>query len=193
MTPKLILASTSVYRAELLAKLRQPFEQVAPDCDETPFDNESATALVERLAINKAKSIADTNPEAIVIGSDQVADLDGQILGKPGNRNAAIEQLQALSGKELVFYTGLAVTRHSTDQTRSSVVPTRVVFRTLTPHKIERYLDADEPYNCAGSFKSESLGSALVESMSSDDPAALIGLPLIRLSTYLDELGIAIP
>ena len=193
MTPKLILASTSPYRAELLTKLHQPFKQLAPDCDETPLANESASALVERLARIKAESLAMAHPEAIVIGSDQVADVDGCITGKPGNKESAIQQLQALSGKELVFYTGLAVVYKKRDESRSCVVPTSVVFRTLTKEKIVRYLDADQPYNCAGSFKSESLGSTLVKSMSSEDPAALIGLPLIQLSIYLEELGITIP
>lgn len=193
MTPKLILASTSPYRAELLTKLHQPFEQLAPDCDETPLANESAGALVERLAREKAESLATAYPEAIVIGSDQVADVDGFITGKPGNKEAAIQQLQTLSGKELMFYTGLAVVNKKRNESRSCVVPTSVVFRTLTKEKIVRYLDADQPYNCAGSFKSESLGSTLVKSMSSEDPAALIGLPLIQLSIYLEELGITLP
>lgn len=190
---ELILASTSPYRAELLTKLQQPFTQLAPDCDETPLKNESAEALVERLAIAKAQSLAHNHPQAIVIGSDQVADVDGVIVGKPGDRKTAIEQLQALSAKELVFYTGLAVAQTSANRVHSCVVPTRVVFRSLTADKIERYLSADEPYNCAGSFKSESLGSTLVESMTSEDPAALIGLPLIRLSKYLEEFGIDLP
>jgi len=189
----LILASTSPYRAELLARLNQPFVQLAPNCDETPRDNESAAVLVERLAIDKAKSIAERHPDSVVIGSDQVADLDGTIIGKPGDRKSAAKQLQALSGKALVFYTGLALVQSSSSRIRSCVVPTRVIFRRLTDNKIERYLSADKPYGCAGSFKSESLGSSLVESMTSDDPVALIGLPLIRLSQFLEEFGIDIP
>lgn len=192
MKSQLILASTSPYRAELLTKLQVPFEQISPDCDETPFSNESAKSLVLRLAIDKADSIARKHPEAFVIGSDQVADLKGQILGKPGTHKTATEQLLALSGNTLVFYTGLAVIRQSTNQRHSCVVPTQVVFRDLTEEKISRYLTLDQPYNCAGSFKSESLGCTLVESMNSDDPAALIGLPLIKLSQYLDQMGLPI-
>jgi septum formation protein len=197
-TPRLILASTSPYRAELLGKLQVPFEQLAPDCDETPLANEPAARLVGRLAIGKAVSLCAANPGAIIIGSDQVADLDGTILGKPGDRETAIAQLQALSGRELIFYTGLAVTSGATtsddlSQTQSCVVPTSVTFRNLSRDKIKRYLDADQPYNCAGSFKSESLGSTLVESMRSEDPAALIGLPLIRLSAYLEQFGFTLP
>jgi septum formation protein len=193
MTAPLILASTSPYRAELLQKLRVPFSQQAPDCDETPQPNESAAALVERLAIGKAQSLATAHSQAIVIGSDQVADLNGQILGKPGDHETAVMQLQALSGQTLVFYTGLAVVRHADARSETVVVPTRVAFRPLSDEKIERYLRADEPYNCAGSFKSESLGAALVESMSSDDPSALIGLPLIKLSIALEKLGVELP
>jgi len=148
---------------------------------------------VERLAINKAQSIAAGNPAAIIIGSDQVADHKGSILGKPETPEAALQQLRALSGNELLFYTGLAVVYPPTSRVMSCVVPTRVVFRTLSDEKIQRYLRRDTPYNCAGSFKSESLGSALVEAMTSEDPSALIGLPLIRLSMYLEELGVAIP
>lgn len=193
VSPRLILASTSPYRAELLGKLRVPFEQMAPDCDETPLAGEAAEALVERLALGKAQSLTGTDPAAIVIGSDQVADLDGAILGKPGERDTATAQLRSLSGKTLVFYTGLAVCCESADKSQSCVVTTSVTFRTLSDDKIRRYLDADEPYNCAGSFKSESLGSTLVETMRSEDPAALIGLPLIRLSMYLEQFGITLP
>ena len=196
--PRLILASTSPYRGELLGKLQVPFEQLAPDCDETPLADEPAASLVERLALEKARSLGAANPGAIIIGSDQVADLDGTILGKPGDRDTAIEQLQALSGRELIFYTGLAVLSQTqpggdSRQTQSCVVPTSVTFRALSRDKIERYLDADQPYNCAGSFKSESLGSTLVESMRSEDPAALIGLPLIRLSACLEQYGLPVP
>ena len=145
------------------------------------------------MAINKAESVAAHYPDAIIIGSDQVADLHGSIMGKPESPEAALSQLRALSGNELTFYTGLAVIRNATGRTMSCVVTTRVVFRTLSDEKIQRYLKLDEPYNCAGSFKSESLGSTLVESMHSDDPAALIGLPLIRLSLYLEAHGINVP
>lgn len=193
MNPEIILASTSVYRVELLKKLQISFIQLAPVCDETPLAGEKAEALVSRLAVKKAESVASRHPNAIVIGSDQVADLQGTILGKPGNRQSAITQLRALSGKELVFYTGLAVMRAGTRQFGSCVVPTTVAFKILTDEKIERYLLADEPYNCAGSFKSESLGSTLVTRMCSDDPAALIGLPLIQLSILLEEHGVTIP
>ncbi len=190
---RLILASTSVFRKTLLDRLKIDFEQVAPDCDETPEVGEPAVELVARLAREKALSVhrQTSIDTTVVIGSDQVADLNGQILGKPYTHETAVEQLQSLSSNTVVFYTGLYVVKG--DESRHCVVPTEVKFRTLSAPQIERYLRADEPYGCAASFKSECLGSAVVEYMRSDDPTALVGLPLIQLSGFLDELGISVP
>lgn len=192
-TEPLILASTSRYRAQLLARLGHAFEQLAPDCDETPLIGERPVELVQRLAIGKAQSIASSRPEAVVIGSDQVADLDGAIIGKPRNHAGAFAQLKSISGRRVVFQTGLCMTRASDRQLHACVIATEVVFRQLDDAAIERYLLADKPYDCACSFRSESLGSAIVESMSSEDPCALVGLPLIRVANWLSRFGIAMP
>lgn len=192
MPANLILASTSPYRAELLAKYGLEFSQQSPICDETPLPNEAAKELVLRLSIAKAQSLTasfDTN--TTIIGSDQVADLDGRIIGKPGDHETAVAQLQAQGGRQVVFYTGLCVIKGAEKYT--CVVPTTVQFRSLEDDQINRYLAADTPYNCAGSFKSESLGTAIVESMTSDDPSALIGLPLIKLAEFLTRLGTPVP
>ena len=192
MTADLVLASTSPYRAELLSKLGLKFTQQAPVCDETPIAGEIPKDLVLRLAIAKAQSLRGEFTEGtIIIGSDQVADLGGEIVGKPGNHKNAVAQLKRFGGRDIVFYTGLCVLRG--DEQFSSVVPTRVRFRHLDEQQIERYLLADQPYNCAGSFKSESMGTAIVESMTSDDPSALIGLPLITVADYLTRLGLLVP
>ncbi len=192
-SPPLILASTSRYRAGLLKRLGYPFEQMAPDCDETPLPNEQPLDLVQRLAVVKAQSIAARHPDAVVIGSDQVADFNGTIIGKPHDHKDAIAQLNAISGQRLVFQTGLCMTRASDQLQHACVVATEVQFRRLDAAAIERYLQADKPYDCACSFKSESLGSAIVESMSSEDPAALIGLPVIRVANWLERFGIHVP
>ena len=190
---QLILASTSPFRKTLLNRLQVEFEQVAPDCDETPLPNEPSADLVSRLAREKALSVqcAVANQNAVVIGSDQVADLDGTILGKPHTHQAAVQQLQLLSGNTVVFCTGLCVL-HGKQQLQT-VVPTEVKFRTLSDTVIERYLQTDEPYGCAASFKSECMGSAMVEYMRSDDPTALVGLPLIELAGFLNQAGLTIP
>ena len=186
--PTLILASTSRYRRELLERLRLPFEVVAPNVDETPRPGEAPAALAIRLAIAKADEVASRYPDAIVIGSDQVADLDGNPLGKPGHHAAAVAQLTAMSGRVVVFQTALAVA--SPIGKRSENVPITVRFRSLSPNEIEYYLRAEQPYDCAGSAKCETLGIALLEAIESNDPTALMGLPLIRTSAFLRELGL---
>lgn len=192
MQNKLVLASTSPFRAQLLNKLKLQFTQHSPDCDETALPGEAATDLVQRLSIAKALSLQPQfDKNTIIIGSDQVAGLDRQILGKPGDHRTAVTQLHQLAGNTVVFHTGLCVIKD--DQQLSCVVPTTVRFRQLSDQQIERYLAADKPYNCAGSFKSESLGIAITESMTSDDPSALIGLPLIKVAEFLTRLGIAVP
>lgn len=187
--PRLILASTSRYRRELLQRLRLPFEIVSPEVDETPEPGEAPLALAQRLARAKAEAVARLHPDAVVIGSDQVADLDGQPIGKPHTHARAVEQLQAMSGRTLVFQTALAVVRADTGFTRVACVPSRVRVRALQRQEIEAYLHAEQPYDCAGSAKSEGLGIALLEAIESDDPTALIGLPLIRTAALLREAG----
>lgn len=189
----LILASTSRYRAQLLQRLGCPFESISPHCDETPTAGESPADLVRRLAIAKAESVAVAHPDAVVIGSDQVADLAGTIIGKPADHNDAVAQLQAISGRQVVFRTGLCMTRWSSSQQYADTVITTVKFRTLSASVIHHYLQADQPYDCACSFRSESLGSAIVESMTSDDPTALIGLPIIRVAAWLNQFGLEVP
>lgn len=193
MPVSLILASTSRYRAELLRRLNISFEQIAPDCDESPFDNEPAAVLVERLAIEKAVSVAKLYPQKIVIGSDQVAWCGGQIIGKPGDHTTAVNQLSFLSGKSVEFHTGLCVMQAQTDRRLHSVVTTTVAFKSLSADQIERYLRTDQPYDCAASFRSEGYGSAIADYISSDDPSALIGLPVITVANYLSQLGIPMP
>jgi len=189
----LVLASTSVYRRELLARLRVPFETYAPNVDETPLANEAAEATALRLAQAKARAAASAYPTAFIIGSDQVADLDGARLDKPGSRACAEEQLRRASGREVVFHTAVALLEAASGRMHGKLVPTRVRFRVLTPATISRYLDAEQPYDCAGSAKSEGLGIALLEQIQGDDPAALIGLPLIAVVTLLREAGLSIP
>jgi len=189
---KLILASTSPFRKTLLDRLGIPFEQRSPDCDETPHSGEESADLVMRLAVDKAQSVMDKLDEsAIVIGSDQVADHNGAILGKPHTHDNAVAQLKSLSGNTVMFHTGLCISSKSRSLT--ALVSTEVRYRSLTEEQIERYLKADEPYNCAASFKSECMGSAIVDYMRSDDPSALIGLPLIKVAQFLGELGIEVP
>ena len=185
----LILGSTSRYRKELLARLRIPFETAAPDVDETPHINESPKNLALRLALAKARAVALKHPDAVVIGSDQVADLDGTPLGKPGNHTNAILQLQRMRGKTVVFQTALSVVCIATGYERTDLAEVKVKFRDLSDAEIETYLRAEEPYDCAGSAKSEGLGIALLDAIDNDDPTALIGLPLIRTCQLLREAG----
>jgi septum formation protein len=189
----LVLGSTSRYRRELLTRLRLDFEVAAPQVDETPQPGEAPVALAQRLALAKAEDVATRRPEAIVIGSDQVADLDGEPLGKPGTHERAIAQLQRMSGHTVVFQTALAVVCRATGFQQTSLAPVRVRFRTLSDGEIERYLQAETPYDCAGSAKSEGLGIALLDAIDSDDPTALIGLPLIRTARLLRAAGLTIP
>ncbi|MFT3817627.1 MAG: Maf family nucleotide pyrophosphatase [Rubrivivax sp.] len=186
----LILGSTSRYRRELLSRLRLPFTVVAPQVDETPRSGEAPAALALRLALEKAREVATRHPEAIVIGSDQVADLDGQAIGKPGTHERAVEQLRRMSGRRLVFQTAVAVLRPSTGFEQALLAPVRVSVRTLTDAEIERYLELEQPYDCAGSAKSETLGIALLAAIDSDDPTALVGLPLIRTCELLRQAGL---
>ena len=185
----LILGSTSRYRKELLSRLQIPFETAAPDVDETPHINESPKDLALRLALAKARAVALKNPEAIVIGSDQVADLEGAPLGKPGNHANATLQLQLMRGKTVIFQTALSVVCIATGYQRTDLAEVKVKFRDLSDAEIESYLRAEEPYDCAGSAKSEGLGIALLDSIENDDPTALIGLPLIRTCQMLREAG----
>ena len=186
----LILGSTSRYRKELLTRLRIPFETSAPDVDETPHSNESPKDLALRLALAKARAVALKNPEAIVIGSDQVADLEGAPLGKPGNHANATLQLQRMRGKTVIFQTALSVVCIATGYQRTDLAEVKVKFRDLSDAEIESYLRAEEPYDCAGSAKSEGLGIVLLDAIENDDPTALIGLPLIRTCQMLREAGV---
>lgn len=187
----LILASTSVYRRELLERLCIPFEVVAPKVDETPLTGESTLDLALRLAQAKAVAVAKEHPHAWVIGSDQVADLCGAALGKPGNFERALAQLQLMRGQTVTFHTALCLMKGESQTTLS--VPTEVRFRKLADDILENYLLAEEPYDCAGSAKAEGLGISLLESIQSNDPTALIGLPLIALSGLLRDAGFVIP
>ena len=189
---KLILGSTSAYRRELLARLQVPFEVRAPGVDETPLANEAPVDLAMRLALAKAQAVAQLNPHSVVIGSDQVADLDGIALGKPGNHTRAVEQLRRMRDKTVVFQTALAVVCVETGFVAQELAQIKVKFRDLSDDEIEHYLLAETPYDCAGSAKSEGLGIALLEKIESDDPTALIGLPLIRTAKMLRAAGIAL-
>ncbi len=187
----LILASGSAYRRMLLDRLGLAFEVIAADIDESPRVNESGADLALRLGCAKARAVAEQYPDRLVIGSDQVAECEGRLLGKPGSPERAIEQLGLCSGREIVFHTSVALARD--EQLLSRLVPTRVVMRELTRETIERYVARDQPLDCAGAMKSEALGIALARAMSSDDPTALIGLPLIATTTLLGEFGRTIP
>ena len=189
----LVLASTSRYRRELLARLALPFETAAPDVDETPRAGEAPRELALRLALEKAQAVAARKPQAIVIGSDQVADLHGQPLGKPGTHERAAAQLDRMSGQTVLFHTAVAVVQASRGFAQSSLATVTVRFRTLDAATIERYLLAEQPYDCAGSAKSEGLGIALLQAIESDDPTALIGLPLIRTAQLLRAAGLTLP
>lgn len=192
-TRTLVLASTSPFRKELLERLNIPFETFSPDVDETPVDGESPDDLVTRLSEAKARAGAAAFPDALIIGSDQMAVCGEDVLGKPGNHNQACDQLARLSGQQVSFFTGLCLFDTASGNVRLEMIPFHVQFRKLSESQIERYLSYEQPYNCAGSFKSEGLGISLFESMRGDDPNALIGLPLIRLVSWLNEAGIAIP
>ena len=188
--PSLILGSTSRYRREMLERLRIPFEVQAPHVDETPAPKEAPADLALRLAVAKARAVAALHPHAVVIGSDQVADLDGEPIGKPGTHAKATEQLRAMRGKAVVFQTAVAVVNQATGYEGSALVPVTVRFRALTDAEIEHYLHTEQPYDCAGSAKSEALGIALLSAIESDDPTALIGLPLIKTCELLRAAGI---
>lgn len=188
--PRLILASTSRYRRELLERLRLPFDVVAPQVDEAARAGETPAALAERLAHAKAAAVAARHPEAVVIGSDQVAELDGAAIGKPGSHARAVEQLRAMRGRAVVFHTAVTVMRAAGGFERSVRVPVTVRVRRLDDAEIEHYLRTEQPYDCAGSAKCETLGIALLDAIESDDPTALVGLPLIRTSAMLREAGI---
>lgn len=190
MTAPLILASTSRYRRELLSRLRLPFEVVGSQVDETPLGNESPASLAQRLALAKARAVSALHPAAVVIGADQVADLDGDAIGKPGDHERATAQLQRMSGRCVIFQTAMAVVCERTGFEEAHLSEVKVRFRSLSETEIEHYLRLDTPYDCAGSAKSESLGPALLESIDSDDPSALVGLPLIRLCAMLRAAGI---
>jgi septum formation protein len=187
----LILASSSIYRRELLERLRIPFKIISPQVDEVPLAGESTLNLALRLAHAKAAAIAKQHPNAWIIGSDQVADLCGAAIGKPGNFERALAQLQLMRGQTVTFHTALCLMNGDIEST--ICVPTEVVFRNLSDEILESYLLAEEPYDCAGSAKSEGLGISLIESIKSDDPTALIGLPLIALSGLLRDVGFTIP
>ena len=185
-----ILASTSRYRRELLTRLHLPFDVQAPEVDETPRAGEAPRVLAERLALEKAMSVARRFPEAVVIGSDQVADLAGEPLGKPGDHARATAQLQRMRGQTLIFQTAVAVVCLATGFEQRDLAPVRVMFRELSDSAIETYLRVEQPYDCAGSAKSEGLGIALLEAIDSDDPTALVGLPLIRTANMLRAAGV---
>jgi septum formation protein len=187
-----VLGSTSPYRRELLSRLRLAFDVRAPDVDETPLAGEAPLALARRLAMAKARAVAAQVPQAVVIGSDQVADLDGTPLGKPGTHANAVAQLRRMSGQEVVFQTAVAVVCLATGFEQLDVAPVRVRFRALADAEIEAYLHAERPYDCAGSAKSEGLGIALLEAIDNDDPTALVGLPLIRTCRMLRAAGVRI-
>lgn len=193
MTPGLVLASTSPYRRQLLDRLGLPYQVVAPHVDETAQLGESPQYLVKRLAEAKARSVAPHFPNAMIIGSDQVAVLHsetkghGQILGKPGHHQGAVAQLRQVSGQQVDFFTSICVYHAPVNRAHTAIVPYRVIFRPLPHALIERYLQREKPYDCAGSFKSEGLGIALLERMVGEDPTALIGLPLIALRQLLQQ------
>ena len=192
MSQKLILASTSPYRRELLNRLGLAFDVANPQTDETPLPGETPESLSLRLSEAKARAVASLYPDALIIGSDQVATVDGKIYGKPGNHQNAVEQLRELSGKTVNFFTGLCLLNAQTGKADVRGIPTLVTFRQLTDSEIENYLRREPAYNCAGSAKSEGLGIALLSSMRGDDPNALVGLPLIALCDMLHRQGMAV-
>jgi septum formation protein len=187
---KLILGSTSAYRRELLSRLQVPFSVESPHVDETPLPGEHPAALARRLALTKAQAVARRFPDCVVIGSDQVADLDGLALGKPGTHERAVAQLRQMRGKTVIFQTAVAVVCQQNGFCQQGLAPVKVTFRALDDDEIETYLRSEQPYDCAGSAKSEGLGITLLQSIENDDPTALIGLPLIRTSQMLRAVGI---
>ncbi|MBS1228811.1 MAG: maf protein [Proteobacteria bacterium] len=189
---QLVLASTSPFRRELLARLGLPFETADPDTDEAALDGETPTATALRLSEAKARAVAARFPEALIIGSDQVACLDGQIFGKPGNHENAVKQLKAMRGRTVNFFTGLCLLNAKTGNVQLRGVPTLVTFRNLSDAAIENYLHREHPYNCAGSAKSEGLGIAVIAKMEGEDPNALIGLPLIALCDLLEHEKVSV-
>jgi septum formation protein len=186
----LILGSTSPYRRELLSRLRIPFQVSAPEVDETPTPGEEPAQLACRLAMDKAQAVATRFPQAVVIGSDQVADLDGEAIGKPGAHEAAVAQLRRMRGQRVIFQTAVAVVCQATGFAQMELAAVQVCFRPFADSEIEAYLQAEQPYDCAGSAKSEGLGIALLDSIDSDDPTALVGLPLIRTCRMLRAAGL---
>ena len=189
---QLVLGSSSKYRRELLSRLKVPFEVAVPDLDETARSGESPRGLALRLALAKANAVAVRFPEAVVIGSDQVADLDGEPIGKPGDHARATAQLQRMRGRTVVFQTAVAVVCHATGFEQVDLAPVKVTFRDLDDAEIEAYLRSEEPYDCAGSARSEGLGIVILEAIESDDPTALIGLPLIRTSRMIRAAGVRV-
>ena len=192
MNRPIILASASPWRRQILEKVNLPFIPHAANIDESPLPNESAPALVARLSLGKAKAVAEHYPDALIIGSDQVADHDGEIIGKPGSHAAAVKQLQGMSGAVITLYSGVVLYDAARDDFQSAVEPFVVEFRQLTRDLIERYLEAEQPYDCCGSVRAEGLGIALLKRLQGDDPNALIGLPLIRLIDMLAKAGVAL-
>jgi septum formation protein len=190
---RLVLASTSAYRKMLLERLQVPFATARPETDESPLPGEPPSATAERLAVEKARAVAAAYPDALIIGSDQVAHLGSEVFGKPGTEDRAIAQLQRMRGKTVVFHTALAVLNARSGRVQCEGVPTLVRFRDLSDDEIRRYVDKERALDCAGSAKSEGLGIALLEALSGDDPTALIGLPLIALSRMLRAEGIELP
>ena len=189
----LVLASTSPFRAELLRKLQLQFSVCAPDIDETPLPNESPEDMVERLTLEKAQAVTSDWPAHFIISSDQCAVFDDQIIGKPDGHADAVKQLTAFSGQEILFLTGLCLFNSKTGIYQLDVVPFKVHFRQLKQSQIEQYLQVDQPFNCAGSFKSEGLGIVLFSRLEGDDPNTLVGLPLIRLTDFFLQEGVVLP
>jgi len=193
MSPELVLASSSPYRRELLARFGVPFAAVAPEVDETPLPGESVDAMVQRLSLLKARALAERFPDHLIIGSDQAAEFEHTAVGKPGSRATAAAQLAVMSGRRIVFHTGLSVLHSASGRAETTVVPTEVTFRPNPPERIARYLELEPAFDCAGSFKSESLGAVLCQRITSDDPTALVGLPLLALVEILAKFGFELP
>lgn len=191
--PRLVLASTSPYRRELLRRLQLPFETAAPETDESPLSGEHPAATAERLSVTKARAVTTAYSDALIIGSDQVAYQGNTRYGKPGTRENAIIQLRSMSGKAVVFHTGLCLLNAATGRVHLRGIPTEVRFRELSDEEIHRYLDKEDALNCAGSARSEGLGISLLEYLRGDDPNALVGLPLIALCEMLRAEGVALP
>jgi septum formation protein len=191
-TRALVLGSTSPYRRDLLSRLHLPFEVASPDVDETPLPAETPAQIAHRLAIAKARAVAAKFPEAVVIGSDQVADLDGEPLGKPGTHENAVAQLKRMRGRVVIFHTAVAVVCAATGFEEQDLAPVKVTFRDLSDAEIESYLSIERPYDCAGSARSEGLGIAILEAIDSDDPTALVGLPLIRTCRMIAAAGVKV-